>query len=73
MSSRRLLSELLLQLTEQKQIQLQESKELARKLSKTTISGINMGEQKSKRQHAVDRFSQGEILIVISRCLTKLI
>jgi hypothetical protein len=51
MSSRRLLSELLLQLTEQKQIQNQESKDLFNKLtSRTSVKQEGKGQEQEQGQ-----------------------
>lgn len=72
MSSRRLLSELLLQLTEQKQIQAQESRALVLKLSKTTNSSINNYDQKSKRKSYTDLLGEGKMLVTIPDCWTEL-
>lgn len=68
MSSRRLLSELLLQLTEQKQIQAQESRALVLKLSKATNSSINNYDQKSKRKSYTDLLGEGKMLVTIPDC-----
>jgi hypothetical protein len=56
MSSRRLLSELLLQLTEQKQIQNQESKDLFNKLTSRQLvkqegNGQGQGQRQGKTEH----------------------
>lgn len=54
MSSRRLLSELLLQLTEQKQIQNQESKDLFNKLtSRQLVKQEGKGQGQGKAEHSL--------------------
>ena len=72
MSSRRLLSELLLQLTEQKQIQAQESKALVLKLSKAANSSTYIYDQGSKRKNDKDLFAQGEMFVKIPGCYNEL-